>query len=843
MVMKQSQENNNSHNTNTMALQNSKSTEHTVFVRFVPTSSILRRLHIEDYFSQIGPIKKASLIHKKNDEDNQGSGGSSYGFIKYTCETDAEEAAKKLNRSTLELPQGDQQDGQPHNFQVMVELASSVQNKQQQPSSESIITEHQKKHNRVILRNLSFYATTEIVQDTLTKKFGDLIDVHIPTVKGKSRGFCFCTFRTTVDAQKAIDAKEIDIRNRKATIQWSVCKRVHDKQQQDDLKLKRKRDYQDKVRAEQGTNNESSREQEKKEDDKKKEDDDSDDASSSSDDDDGDSSSSGSSSESEGGDSDKESDGSDSEVDDEDSEDEEDDKPTENLQQPVQEQRQLFVRNLPFDATRHDVFETFRTYGTIEAIYLVTNPVTKLPRGTAFVTYKKPAGAARALRKNSAIILKGRPLVLDYAVDKETATTLVRDSNHSETKKLTGKDKRNFYLRGEGRVDDEQEWANISEAEKNKRQRAWHDKITKLKSPLFFVNAHRLSIRNIAKGVDEADIKKLLFQATQRGLQRKLVSIDDLVAEWSASGEYSAREILEKRKQYQRKDKHQHSGIEPLPDKDNSLKPESLDERNIKRTISSVYLDRDFEAAGGTKNVKMAPSRGFAFAEFTYHVQALACLRELNNNTMYTEEYAAGGKAASAAVAARKRGGKKKMKDGDEEGAKLPRIIVEFTVENRAKAKQQAEHRAQQQANRQRQKLETKEKREGNGSSEGEKTKSQSKKRGRGAKQREKKRQRELQGDNDKKDEKAKKEPKADKADRKRKNAEMEQQDQKPKGVKPPKKQKKGKRKEVEAEDKLSKLVQNYNTAVNDTSPKEKKAGTPNPSKKEAMAEGKRWFE
>jgi hypothetical protein len=67
----------------------------------------------------------------------------------------------------------------------------------------------------------------------------------------------------------------------------------------------------------------------------------------------------------------------------------------------------------------------------------------------------------------------------------------------------------------------------------------------------------------------------------------------------------------------------------------------------------------------------------YRFVEFTHHVHALACLRELNNNTAYSDQYTAGGKQALA----RKRKGRKVGLKGAAIGEiRIPRLIVDFTV-------------------------------------------------------------------------------------------------------------------------------------------------------------------
>merc|ERR1712226_163452 len=127
--------------------------------------------------------------------------------------------------------------------------------------------------------------------------------------------------------------------------------------------------------------------------------------------------------------------------------------------------------------------------------------------------------------------------------------------------------------------------------------------------------------------------------------------------------------------------------------------------------------------------------RGFGFVDFSHHSHALACLRELNNNVLYSSQYASGGKKA---LEAKNNLSKKKKKAHmteylSEDGrALLPRLIVDFTVENKIKAQQQITKRAKQQANREKQQA-NKEKAEND-------TQAKSKKISRGARQRERKR-------------------------------------------------------------------------------------------------------
>ena len=46
-------------------------------------------------------------------------------------------------------------------------------------------------------------------------------------------------------------------------------------------------------------------------------------------------------------------------------------------------------------------------------------------------------------------------------------------------------------------------------SDRAKRERAFADKSTKLRSPLFFINPNRISIRNLNKEVNESQLKSL----------------------------------------------------------------------------------------------------------------------------------------------------------------------------------------------------------------------------------------------------------------------------------------------------------------------------------------------
>ena len=198
----------------------------------------------------------------------------------------------------------------------------------------------------------------------------------------------------------------------------------------------------------------------------------------------------------------------------------------------------LFLRNLPFDATRTTLFDLLKPFGHVKSIYIVKDRATGVSKGTAFAAFSYKEAADRCLEagkvgedtpfarakdatfdanaSNLGLVLEGRRVLVDAAVDKKTASDLkVERDEDGKAIKSVGKDRRFLYLKNEGNVKD---WASMSNLEQAKRQSAQQDKTTKLRSPLFFVNPVRLSFRNLSREVDEKTLKKTVVKALTEGL-------------------------------------------------------------------------------------------------------------------------------------------------------------------------------------------------------------------------------------------------------------------------------------------------------------------------------------
>lgn len=708
-----------------------KSTDNTVFVRFTPPSSDVNRWHLEEFFSQVGPIKKCSVIASKD------KGGLGYGFVKFVSHQDAQAAAKQCNDAFLDVDS--------NKYRLKVTLASAQnqpdkqsQHQKQQPEyakdigtmdihsdavhekvyshkaikpvtiQEQLLPaiDHQaelmtkrKRTSRVIIRNLSFYADEKHVKAVLEKEFGPVVELTLPRVNETlHRGFCFATFESAVHARKATEARTtpLIIKKRGVAIDFAMAKAVHQRAKE--------------VKDGSESDGEEIEDQVEENDDAEPDDQDSEDEHRV---------------EAVQADGDENSEDSYDSVDDHEVDDENGEegngksiakKPRREppqVDEGVTQGKTVFIRNLPFDTTRNDIFQLLRKFGHIESVYPVMDKETGVFKGTAFCSFRDSDAANRALEAASSsgdfqsqrdlqvggdgLHVRGRRVFMDVAVDKQTASTLTLEKKDGV--KNSGKDRRCLYLSSEGYVasqpadiskPDPHAWESLPESDQLKRQRALTEKTTKLKSPLFFINPLRLSVRNLAKHVDEAALKELCVKALRCGLQRRLVKPEDQVAYWRVTAGLSARDVMNK--------------ITEAKQSDNASIIPEFNDQNVKKFIPSVFIDRDFSANKKEKGV----SRGFGFVDFTHHAHALACLREMNNNTAYSADYVPNGKRATQIKTSTKRKKKGVSPDDLNEGNRthIPRLIVEFTVENKAKARKQITNRANQQANIETQKME-----------------------------------------------------------------------------------------------------------------------------------------
>ncbi len=79
----------------------------------------------------------------------------------------------------------------------------------------------------------------------------------------------------------------------------------------------------------------------------------------------------------------------------------------------------LFVGNLSYDTTEHDLQDAFGAHGTVVEVNIVQDHQTGRPRGFGFVTMEDPNAAQAAITALNGTQLGGRALTVNEARPRE----------------------------------------------------------------------------------------------------------------------------------------------------------------------------------------------------------------------------------------------------------------------------------------------------------------------------------------------------------------------------------------------------------------------------------------
>jgi len=235
-------------------------------------------------------------------------------------------------------------------------------------------------------------------------------------------------------------------------------------------------------------------------------------------------------------------------------------------------ERTLFVRNLPLEVTKSDLYQFFSKFGKLRACRPVIAKGTGRPKGTAFVQFVFEDCAQRALdeaaRDGGKLIIGGQAALVSLAMTGKDAKAFMSAGNKSKLPQ----DKRNLYLMKEGYIAEDSEAAQgLSKSDLEKRKQGMEDKKQKMKSPNFFISKTRLSVRNIPHHLTEKELKSICLDAVRERAAKQ-------------AGRIAIKQV-------------------------------------------KILLDGDRTNKDGTPK-----NKGSGFVEFKEHEHALLCLRAINNN-------------------------------------------------------------------------------------------------------------------------------------------------------------------------------------------------------------------
>uniref|UniRef100_A0A4W4F8Z2 RNA-binding protein 28 n=1 Tax=Electrophorus electricus TaxID=8005 RepID=A0A4W4F8Z2_ELEEL len=181
----------------------------TLFVRNLPSSASSD--HLEEIFSEVGPVKHCFVVRNKGSEKCRG-----IGYVTYSMAEDAQRALTEIN----------DYDGKKISVvQAKKKLDKGKKNKEIKSHEKSKGTRKKKLKARLIIRNLSFKCSEDDLKKTFSK-FGTVLDVKIPLKPdGKKRGFAFIQFKNMLEAGKALAETNLkEIKDRKVAVDWAVPK-------------------------------------------------------------------------------------------------------------------------------------------------------------------------------------------------------------------------------------------------------------------------------------------------------------------------------------------------------------------------------------------------------------------------------------------------------------------------------------------------------------------------------------------------------------------------------------------------------------------------------------------
>lgn len=619
----------------------------TLFVRSIPLDATSEEL--SEFFSQFAPVKHAVIVTDSNHESR------GFGFVSFALDDDALTALVESKKAKFK------------GRVLKIDVAKRRERKDKDRSTE--ITKKpvkapsvEKRRARLIIRNLPWSCKNAEELKPLFSKYGAVFDAYIPRKKGgRMCGFAFVVMKKQSAAEKAVkESVGLKIHGREVAVDFAV-----EKSKWEEIK-ETEAENDESASEDEGEDANEKQEKETNSDDESEDDalNKSDASEDSSDDSDSDENESDSDSDADSGsdseDIDIENDnGSDLEGGEESqkaAEKENLDRPKKNKQDPYT----VFVRNLPYDATKETLKEHFSRFGPVKYALPVIEKSTNLAKGTAFVSFYKEESYTSCIENapststNSLLIsddvsldyvFQGRVLSVTPSVDRESAHKLA-ERNLSKRKEITGKapgekDKRNLFLLNEGRITENSKLASfIAKTDMELREKSYQLRVQQLKkNPTLHLSLTRLAIRNLPRAMNSKSLKALGRKA---------------VVSFASEVKEDKRHPLSK-EEIDRSTKHKKDAEELQVSKKKS--------KNA-GVVRQAKVIKEVKGAG-----EAGRSRGYGFIEYRDHKSALMGLRWLNAHEVSVEEILEGMSEEEKALA-------------DLDANKKRRLIVEFAIEN-----------------------------------------------------------------------------------------------------------------------------------------------------------------
>uniref|UniRef100_A0A182RRZ5 RRM domain-containing protein n=1 Tax=Anopheles funestus TaxID=62324 RepID=A0A182RRZ5_ANOFN len=369
---------------------------------------------------------------------------------------------------------------------------------------------------RIIVRNLPYKITEEMLRSKFDG-FGNLEEVNIlKREDGKLVGCAFLQFSKREESDRAIQemnsqflmGRKVEVHYAKDKADFSRIKRKQIKQE-DAVKIEDDDDVQIKDEDEDNDDDEGDDDDEDDDDDYEDDDDDDDD-----------------------------------DEDDEDDEEEDEDEDTkppkmskmsvkkEKQRNEVEEEREVFVKNIPFTVDASELKEIMSQFGIVEKALINKERVSGHSKGTAFVIFRLKDSAQLSCRQS--LKLKVRDQFVEILPALRKADILQREKMRQEKQ---AKDARNLYLIKEGLIMANSSAAKgVSKSDMTQRLRLEQRSHELLKKFNRFVARERLTIHNIPQSYTNEELRKMIIKFTSYKPKECRVMQDNRPSFGSAKG-------------------------------------------------------------------------------------------------------------------------------------------------------------------------------------------------------------------------------------------------------------------------------------------------------------------
>ena len=198
----------------------------------------------------------------------------------------------------------------------------------------------------------------------------------------------------------------------------------------------------------------------------------------------------------------------------------------------MEEGREVFVKNLPYDVEANELKEIMSQFGIVEKVLINRERISGHSKGTAFVIFKLKDSAQLSCRQSLKLKVHDQYAEIMPALRKKD----ILDREKAKQEKRA-KDSRNLYLLKEGLIMAGSPAAKgVSQSDMSQRLRLEQRSNEILKNFNRFVARDRLTIHNIPQSYTNEDLRKMIINFTSYRPRECRVMRDNRPSFGSAAG-------------------------------------------------------------------------------------------------------------------------------------------------------------------------------------------------------------------------------------------------------------------------------------------------------------------